>query len=160
MVGDIKQAASDTIFGEDIANPPAELEEIKASYTATVDWSLEVGEPHAFDYTPALESGNVYSANSEGEIVKIDNSNGRQVWRVSVGEPISGGVGAEGGLILVGSSKGNIYAYDVDGKQLWKSKLSSEILSVPRYFDGAVIVRTNDNHIYGLNAVDGTRKWA
>ena len=160
VVGDIQQAANDTIFGEEIANPPAELEEIKASYNATIDWSLEVGEPHVFDYTPALESGNVYSANSEGEIIKIDSTNGREVWRVSVGEPISGGVGAEGGMILVGSSKGNVYAYDVDGKQLWKSKLSSEILSVPRYFDGAVIVRSNDNHIYGLNAVDGTRKWA
>jgi outer membrane protein assembly factor BamB len=159
VVGDIKQAASDTLFGEDQANPPAELQEIKASYTATVDWSLDVGDTQTYDYTPALESGNVYSANAAGEIVKVDNSNGRQIWRVKVGEPISGGVGAEAGMVMVGTSKGNVYAYDVDGKLLWKSKLTSEILSVPRYFDGAVIVRTNDNHIYGLNAVDGTRKW-
>jgi outer membrane protein assembly factor BamB len=159
VVGDIKQAASDTIFGEDQADPPAELEEIKASYTATIDWSLDVGDTLTYDYTPALESGNVYSANAAGEIVKVDNSNGRQVWRIKVGEPISGGVDAEAGMVIVGSSKGNVYAYDVDGKPLWKTKLSSEILSVPRYFDGTVIVRTNDNHIYGLNASDGARKW-
>jgi outer membrane protein assembly factor BamB len=42
---------------------------------------------------------------------------------------------------------------------LWKAQLSSEILSVPRYFDGLVIARSNDNHIFGLNATDGTRKW-
>jgi outer membrane protein assembly factor BamB len=42
---------------------------------------------------------------------------------------------------------------------LWKAKVSSEILSVPRYFDGMVIVRAGDNHIFGLDATDGSRKW-
>jgi outer membrane protein assembly factor BamB len=60
---------------------------------------------------------------------------------------------------LVGTNKGNVHAYDVAGKALWKAKVSSEILSVPRYFDGLVIVRTGDNHIFGLDAADGSRKW-
>ncbi|HAF00850.1 MAG TPA: outer membrane protein assembly factor BamB, partial [Methylophilaceae bacterium] len=75
------------------------------------------------------------------------------------GEPISGGVGVGGALILVGTNKGTLNALDVSGKLLWKSRLSSEILSVPRYFDGKVIVRTGDNHIYGIDAADGSRKW-
>ena len=86
-------------------------------------------------------------------------ANGRQLWRVNVGEPISGGVGIGAGIVLVGTNKGNVHAYDVAGKALWKAKVSSEILSVPRYFDGLVIVRTGDNHIFGLDAADGSRKW-
>jgi outer membrane protein assembly factor BamB len=61
--------------------------------------------------------------------------------------------------VLVGSNKGNVHAYDTAGKPLWKSKVSSEILSAPRYFDGMVVVRTGDNHIFGLDATDGSRKW-
>jgi outer membrane protein assembly factor BamB len=32
-------------------------------------------------------------------------------------------------------------------------------LSAPRYFDGFVIARTGDNHIFGFDAADGARKW-
>lgn len=150
---------SDKIFGREPANPPAELEEIKASYTAKIDWTHPLGETGAYDFTPSLEAGYVYGANAEGEITKVDVANGRELWRTNIDEAISGGVGVGGSLVLVGSNKGNLYAIDVSGKVLWKSKLSSEILSVPRYFDGKVIVRTGDNHIYGIDAADGSKKW-
>ena len=61
--------------------------------------------------------------------------------------------------MLVGTQKGVVYAYDISGKLQWKSKLTSEIRSAPKYFDGLVIVRTGDNRIYGINANDGSRKW-
>jgi outer membrane protein assembly factor BamB len=150
---------SDKIFGREPANPPAELEEIKASYTAKIDWTHQLGDTGAYDFTPSLEAGYVYGANAEGEITKVDVANGRELWRTNIDEAISGGVGVGGSLVLVGSNKGNLYAIDVSGKVLWKSKLSSEILSVPRYFDGKVIVRTGDNHIYGIDAADGSKKW-
>jgi outer membrane protein assembly factor BamB len=72
---------------------------------------------------------------------------------------LSGGVGAGGSLVLVGTQKGVVYAYDVAGKLQWISRLSSEVLSAPKYFDGIVIVRTGDSRIYGINANDGSRKW-
>ena len=90
---------------------------------------------------------------------KLDASNGRQLWRINIGEPISGGSGLGAGILFVGSKTGNLHAIDAAGKPLWKAKVSSEILSVPRYFDGMVIVRTGDNHIFGLDATDGSRKW-
>ena len=158
-VGDIKQVVSDTLFGIEPANPPAQLEEIQPSYTAKVDWSSNVGKTEKYDYTPAQDSTAVYVANAAGELTKIDATNGRQLWRINIGEPISGGVGIGAGTVLVGSNKGFVHAYDVSGKFLWKAKVSSEILSVPRYFEGLVIVRTGDNHIFGLDAADGTRKW-
>ena len=149
----------DKVLGKDPPNPPAALEEIKPTYNAKVDWSSQIGDTGTYDFTPVLEAGMVYAANSKGELVKLDATNGRQEWRVNAGEPISGGVGAGGGIILVGTSRGNVLAYDVSGKLLWKSKVSSEVLSAPRYFDGFVIARSGDNHIFGLDSVDGSRKW-
>ncbi len=158
-LSDLKNTVSDRLFGAEPPNPPAELTEIKASYTPKIDWEVKLGETARYDYTPALEAGDVYGSNVEGDVVKVDATNGKEVWRINIGEPISGGVGVGGALILVGTNKGTLNALDVSGKLLWKSRLSSEILSVPRYFDGKVIVRTGDNHIYGIDAADGSRKW-
>ncbi len=156
---ELRQDFADKVFGREPPNPPAELEDIQPTHVAKIDWSSNVGKTDKFDYTPALDASAVYVANAEGEISKLDPANGRQIWQINVGEPISGGVGIGTGIVLVGSSKGNIFAYDIAGKLLWKSHLSSEILSVPRYFDGVVIARAGDNHIFGLDATDGSRKW-
>jgi outer membrane protein assembly factor BamB len=156
---EFRSDVSEKIFGREPANPPTKLEDIKQTYTAKIDWSSNFGKTDRYDFTPATESNAVYGANAAGEISKIDGKTGQLAWRANIGEPISGGVGAAADIVLVGSKKGNLVAYDSAGKPLWKSQLSSEILSVPRYVDGLVIVRTNDNRIYGVNANDGSRKW-
>ena len=156
---ELRQDLADKVFGREPPNPPAELEDIKPSHIAKIDWSSNAGKTEKYDYTPAMESGAVYTANAAGELAKLDAANGRQIWRANVGEPISGGVGLGAGIVLVGSNKGTLFAYDLAGKLLWKAKLSSEVLSVPRYFDGLVVARTGDNHIFGLDATDGSRKW-
>jgi outer membrane protein assembly factor BamB len=156
---ELRQDFADRVFGREPPNPPAELEDIQPTHAVKIDWSSNTGKTERFDYTPALDSTAVYAVNAEGEITKLDPATGRQLWQVNVGEPISGGVGTGAGIVIVGSSKGNVFAYDVSGKQVWKARLSSEILSVPRYFDGIVIARSGDNRIYGLDASDGSRKW-
>ena len=156
---ELRSDLADKVFGREPPNPPALLEEIKPTYMAKIVWSSNAGKTEKYDYTPALDSNAVYATNATGEILKLDVSNGRQIWRVNIGESISGGIGIGAGILLVGSNKGNVHAYDTAGKPLWKAKLSSEILSTPRYFDGLVIARTGDNHIFGLNATDGSRKW-
>lgn len=149
----------DTVFGREPPNPPAELEEFKATYVAKIDWSANTGNTDRYDYTPAKDSDAVYAANTKGELTKLDAATGRQLWQMNIGEPISGGVGVGGGIVMVGSNKGYVHAVDASGKFLWKAKVSSEILSVPRYYDGIVIVRSGDNHIFGLSSTDGSRKW-
>src|SRR4030065_617178 len=64
-----------------------------------------------------------------------------------------------GGRVLVGSDKGDVLAYDENGKVLWKSKVPSEVLSVPQVADGVVMVRSGDGRIAGLSAADGKRLW-
>ena len=155
----LRQDFADKVFGREPPNPPAELEEFKPTYSAKIDWASNIGKTERYDYTPALDSSAVYASNAAGELAKFDMKDGHQLWRVNMGESISGGVGIGAGVLLVGTKKGNVHAYDTTGKFLWKSKVSSEVLSVPRYFDGMVIVRTGDNHIFGLDATDGNRKW-
>lgn len=156
---DIKTDLSERVFGRELANPPEELAEIKQTAATKIVWQAKVGNAGDFHFTPAVEAGYVYAAGADGDIAKFDISNGKQAWRVNAGEKLSGGVGVGGSLVMVGTTSGVVYAYDISGKLQWKSMLSSEVLSAPVYFDGLVIVRTGDSRIYGINANDGSRKW-
>lgn len=156
---DLKNNLSESIFGVEPANPPAELEDIKASYETRVLWSTDVGEAGRFSYTPVVADSLIYAVNAEGDVMQLAADSGKIQWKTELNEPISGGVGIGGGLILAGTSKGRLYALNVNGKKLWSAILSSEIQGQPRYYDGTVIVRTSDHHIYGIDAADGRRKW-
>lgn len=158
-VTDLKQNITESMFGRELANPPEPLTEFKATASAKILWQTKLGESANFDFTPAIDAGYAYVASAEGELAKLDVTNGNQAWRVKVGEKLTGGVGVGGSLVVVGTQNGMAYAYDIAGKLQWKSRLSSEILSAPRYFDGMVIIRTGDSRIYGINANDGSRKW-
>ena len=158
-MSDIKTTISDRVFGEEPVNAPEPLTEFKATINTQLLWQAKIGESEDFDFTPAVDAGYVYAASADGSLVKLNAINGQSVWRVNAGEKISGGVGVGGSLVLLGTQTGSLYAYDMAGKLQWKSKLSSEIISAPKYFDGLVIVRTGDSRIYGINANDGSRKW-
>jgi outer membrane protein assembly factor BamB len=158
-ITDLKTDLSERVFGREASEPPEPLAEIKETASVKVLWQAKLGSTGIYDFTPAVEAGYAYVASAEGELAKLDVTNGAQAWRINVGEKLTGGVCAGGSLVVVGTQKGSIYAYDISGKLQWKSKLSSEVLSAPKYFDGLVIVRTGDNRIYGINANDGSRKW-
>lgn len=158
-ISDLKTDISERVFGREAAEPPEPLAEIKETASVKVLWQAKLGDTGIYDFTPAVEAGYAYVASAEGELSKLDVTNGNQAWRVSVGEKLTGGVGVGGSLVVVGTQKGSVYAYDISGKLQWKSRVSSQVLSAPKYFDGLVIVRTGDNRIYGINANDGSRKW-
>ncbi|MDO9050611.1 MAG: outer membrane protein assembly factor BamB [Methylotenera sp.] len=158
-ITDLQKDVSERVFGKELTDPPEPLVEIKATASIQMLWQAKVGDSGNFEFTPAVEAGYAYVASAEGTLAKLDVIDGKQSWRVNVGEKLTGGVGVGGSLVVVGTQNGAIYAYDVAGKLQWKSKLSSEVLSAPKYFDGMVIVRTGDSRIYGINANDGSRKW-
>lgn len=155
----LPSTVSEKLFGREDPDAPDELQAINATKTVSILWQTNIGEAGNFEFSPKVEAGFVYAASAVGDLFKLDSVTGEKLWSVNVGEPISGGVGAGGSLVLVGTQRGAVYAYDLDGNVKWKSKLSSEVLSVPVYFDGIVIVRTGDSKIYGINADDGSRKW-
>ena len=159
LYGDVKDSVSEKIFGKEDPNPPAELTEIKPTVEAKILWSTKLGASESFDFTPAADGGAVYATSAVGEIVKVNALTGVIEWRIKSGEKLSGGVGVGANVVLVGTAQGAMLAYDLAGKALWKAKLSSEVLSVPRVFVDMAIVRAGDNHIFGINLHDGSRKW-
>jgi outer membrane protein assembly factor BamB len=158
-LSDLKRDISERVFGREELNPPAALVEFKPTSTPKVLWSSKVGASGSFDFSPAADSTHVYAASAQGQLLKLDVKTGKEIWRLNTGENLSAGVGLGTNLVLVGTTAGYVVAYDQQGKLLWKSKLSSEILSAPRVDGDVVIVRAGDGRIFGLSAVDGSRVW-
>ena len=158
-ITDLKTDVSERMFGRQSTEIPSELNEIKSTVQAKVLWSSRLEMSEDDDFTPAIDNGYIYAAGSKGEVLKLSAASGKQEWRVNLGEAITGGVGIGTNLVLVGTQKGYVVAYDFNGKMLWKAKVSSQVLSAPKVDFGVVVVRCGDSRIYGLNAVDGSRKW-
>lgn len=134
-----------------------ELVPVKATAQVTPLWRSSVPKGGDYVLVPARQGDTVYAAGRDGTIMRLDG--GRQAWKVNAGVTISGGVGASDKVVVVGSPKGEVHAFGVDGKLLWKSRVSSEVLAPPAIGEGIVLVRSADSRIHALDFADGKRKW-
>jgi len=139
---------------------PNKLVDFKPGAKVEVRWDFDAGEAGQSVLSPAVTREAVFAANAKGKLFRLDRNTGKQVWRIECGFPVTGGVGAGEGLVLVGGEKGELAAYDEDsGKLQWQVKVSSDVLSAPKIADGIVVVRTGNQRITGLSAKDGSRLW-
>jgi outer membrane protein assembly factor BamB len=136
----------------------AELQPIKSTAEARVVWRENVGKGDDYVLVPAVVGSTVYAAGKDGTLARLDE--GKQVWRISVGQALSGGVGADDKTVVVGSPKGDLLAFSAaDGSLLWKAKATSEILAAPVLGENLVVVRSGDNRLAAFDVADGKRKW-
>lgn len=137
---------------------PAELTPIQASAEVRPLWQASVGTSGEYVLTPAVVGDSVYVAARDGTLTRLDG--GRQVWRIQVGQPLSGGVGAGERLVAVGTAKGEVLAFGAaDGAPLWQARVSSEILAAPAVAGDLVAVRSGDARVFAFEAADGKRRW-
>ncbi len=137
---------------------PGPLPELKATVTGSISWQAQVGAAGP-GFSPTVLSDAIYAAAYDGSVTRLDPANGSIVWRVDAGQKLSAGVGADSTLVVVGTEKGDVFAFFPDGKPAWKARVSTEVVSPPRVADGVVIVFTGDGSLHALNATDGLRKW-
>lgn len=138
---------------------PSPLPEFKPSGKVRLAWKASTGEAHSYIFSPVEVGGNVCAAGSDGRVGCFSAANGARVWVREAGVALSGGAGAGENMILVGTTKGEVLAYGVNGVMLWRTRVSSEVLSAPAGVQSTVVVRAGDSKVFGLDAKDGRRIW-
>ena len=147
-------------FGSRSAAPEmAQLVPLTNTVAISTLWQANIGNSQQAVFSPAVAGSSIYAAASDGAITRLDAGSGKQLWRINSGERLTGGVGADGKVVAVGSGKGEVLAFDASGTALWKTQVSSEVLAAPQVADDIVVVRSVDSRIFGLDAKDGKRKW-
>ena len=79
----------------------AVLQPINASAQARVVWRESVGKTDVYAFVPAVSGSTVYAASKDGNLIRVDD--GKLVWKVNAGQQLSGGVGADEKMVVVGA---------------------------------------------------------
>jgi outer membrane protein assembly factor BamB len=138
----------------------AELSDLPSSIPVRTRWEASVGAAGDAIFFPAVVAGGVYAAAQDGTVARFDAETGRESWRFSADETLSGGVGSDGTLVAVGTLEGEVIALDAgSGAARWRARVSSEVSSAPVVTGDLVIVRTGDGRLFALDAKDGKRHW-
>lgn len=136
----------------------AVLQPLTATAEVRALWSFSAGKARDYTFTPAVVGNAVYVAEADGRLYKLED--GKTLWQIKVGQPISAGVGAGGGLVVVATAKGEVLAFSAeDGQPKWQASVSSEVLAAPAISNDGVAVRSGDNRVYLFDLSDGARKW-
>ena len=147
-------------FASKPKNSPAPLASFTPSMSVRVAWSVNVGNGGNKLFRPALSDSRLFTANEAGEVLSIDPSNGKILWKTSAGSRLVSGVAADGGVVVVAGADGVVQAFDAGtGQKRWKYEASTEVLSAPAVGNGTVVLRSLDNRIVALDAETGNRRW-
>lgn len=138
---------------------PAPLVPVASPIAVRTLWQASVGDGGFAAFSPAVAGGGVFAAGSDGTVARFDERTGSQVWRIDTGSRLSGGVGTDGALVVVGSSEGEVIALEAGGQLRWKARVTSEVLAPPEVAGDLVVVRSADSRVFGLDARDGRRRW-
>lgn len=142
---------------------PNKLPAITApAQTLALVWKDSIGSEAKSDpLRPQLDvqDGNVYAASHSGRVYAW-NASGQKLWQVKTKQDITSGVTAGAGLVVFGTSKGNIVALNAkDGKTLWTKSTSASILAPALVSDQRVVVLANDGTVTATDAVTGQMSW-
>ena len=159
---------------------PAELTSIEAEVDVERVWSASIGDGLGKKYlelSPAVLADRVFAADAYGLVEARDRFDGKRLWRVHVGAPeadsffdftsrrdpsfVMGGVGAGEGLVLLGTARAEVIALSaVDGTELWRTKVSSEVVSPPVASGDLVFAQTTDGRLLALDRETGAQRWS
>ena len=149
----------DRWFGSAPKTKPAPLVAIQPTAQPRIVWRGEVGPAERMMFFPGGSGNTVYAAGVAGQIVGFDVTSGKVIARISAGQRLTAGVAASGSLVVVGTGKGEVLAFEPGGKQLWKAQLPGEVLAPAAIEGSLVVVRAGDGRLYGLDAADGKQRW-
>lgn len=155
--------------GADNTEPPTELTEYTAEVKIDTLWDETIGvgaDEQSLKLVPAIGFGKILAADKNGLVQARDLTTGKLIWEAEAQDVhekevhFSGGPGIGAGTAILGSSDAEVIALNIEnGATLWKSTVSSEVLSVPVIAKGIVVVRTIDGAIVAFDEKTGKKLW-
>ena len=165
--------------GSDNAEPPNPLVEFRQLVSVIELWKKNNGvgtDEQYLKLAPVIVNQRLYVADSAGNVGAMDAINGKRLWqkKISASESvdgksgwfrggdihITGGPGYGENTLMIGSQEGEVISLSAEnGSELWRTRVSSEILSPPQRAADVAIVRTIDGKVFGIDANKGRRLW-
>lgn len=142
---------------------PQPMSKLKNETTLKKGWvQNSLTASNAGSFAPNFVDGAIYVADADGDILKLDPSDGSVIKQYTVrGEGrLSSGIGVSGSSLFVTTENGFLVAIDkYTGKPSWRTQLPTISLETPQVARDIVVVRTNDAELLAYTAADGKPLW-
>lgn len=148
---------------EDNLNQPEELLAFDSDFYFDVNWHTSIGLGSEAQYVflkPLILTSKIVTVSRDGRIDVLNKETGEIDNKIELDDTISAGVGGNEKTWLVATK--NAYVVAIDGSnntELWRVRVSSEVLARPLLYKDSVIVRTVDGKILSLNINNGETRW-
>lgn len=120
-------------------------------------WISKIGEV-SLPLDVRVVDQRVAVAASNGTVAVLDASNGADVWRLSLGSPLSSGVGYDGQRAAVITLGNEVVALEA-GREIWRQRLNAVSLTAPLVAGGRVFVLGADRTVSAFDGQSGRRLW-
>jgi outer membrane protein assembly factor BamB len=137
----------------------APLPQFTPAIATRVTWRTNVGPARGAFLQPAVLENAVFAASADGTVMRLGPASGEVVWRADVKGRITGGVGSDGFIVAVGTSRGEVVTLGADGKPMWRAQILGEVQAPPLVGRGLVVVRGSDFRLTAFEAETGRRRW-
>jgi len=160
---------------------PAKLTKYEAEVNIKRLWKAGVGDGLGRKYLrlrPAILADQIYAADGYGRLEAFNRFSGKRSWRIKMPSEqggffgslnfldrtdpsfISGGVGAGGGMVFLGTTNGELVAFSAaEGDEVWRQTVDGEVLAPPVAGEGLVFVQTIDGSLMALELASGDVRW-
>jgi outer membrane protein assembly factor BamB len=144
-------------FSSDNANKPMALAADPGRVQIRSLWSTRLGDVR-FPLTPGVSASSMALAATDGTVVLLDTTSGRDLWRAKLPDTLTAGAGTDGQTVAVVTQGNDVVAIQ-SGNVLWRSKLASRAYTAPLVAGGRVFVLTADRTVTALDGKNGARLW-
>ena len=112
------------------------------------------------EYAPVYVDPFLYIPTLEGNIYKLDSSNGVRLGNLKLGGHLFGDLSSDGYFLFCALTSGKVICFEPDSlKREWEVDLGHPVFSGPVYSNGALYVCARDGWLIKLAAEDGSQLW-
>ncbi len=100
----------------------------------------------------------VYAASDNGDLLAMEASTGRVIWRVRLPDGLSAGVGGDANRVAVVTLNNELLSIQ-SGEVRWRVRLPARVLTPPLVAGGRVFVALSDRSTMASDGSTGARLW-
>lgn len=136
---------------------PTPLANVTPKIAGRQVWSAKLDSVR-FPLSMVSRDGTFVVASTDGTLLAIEASSGRQLWRVNAGAPLSAGVGSDGRFHAVVTNENKLVTFE-GATERWRMQLNSRVSTAPLVAGERVFVMGVDRAVHAFDALDGKRLW-
>ncbi len=135
--------------------------------SGNLEWEYSSGE--TIFSRPIVYDSILVFATIEGDLISLDVKTGQALQTIGLNEPLTsqlikinvGYNGRQTTAVAVGTSKGNVYCYDIDTfEEIWENHSAHGMIQTkPLYINNRIIYGSWDSYLYCIDSRNGIINW-